>query len=121
MDYFPGTTVKVFDPRLYKDDRSTPLSTTIKLATVLRWYGKQSTYSGQTVSYPSLIDVQFWHDGRESKAHFADEIYVEVIAKPSVGQCIDNLPEPRKKLFSFMFVGCFSRYSFYFLVLHHVC
>lgn len=77
--FFPGTLVRVFDTRLYKDDVSTPLSYTMRFATVLRWYGKKSVYSGQTVTYPSLIDVRFLHDKRESKAHFADDFYAEVI------------------------------------------
>lgn len=77
--YFPGTIVRVFDTRLYKNDKETPPSVTIKLATVKRWYGKKSTYSGQTVTYPSLIDIEFWHSGRESKGHFADSFYAEII------------------------------------------
>lgn len=107
LEFFPGTTVRVFDTRLYKDDRTTPPSVTMKLATVIRWYGKKSTYSGQTVTYPSLIDVVFWHDGRESKAHFADDFYATIISKPSIDECISNLPQSQKELFSFMLWDAF--------------
>lgn len=107
LEFYPGTTVRVFDPRLYKDDRTTPPSVTMKLATVIRWYGKKSTYNGQTATYPSLIDVIFWHDGRESKSHFADEIYSQIIAKPSVNECILNLPQKQRELFSFMMWDAF--------------
>lgn len=72
--YFPGTRVMVFDPRIYKDDLTTP--DCIKPATVVRWYGMISKRFGK---YPSLIDVVFDHDSRESRAHFADDIYVKVI------------------------------------------
>lgn len=41
----PGIKVKVFDSRLYKNDKDTPLSMTMKSATVLQRYGKRSTYN----------------------------------------------------------------------------
>lgn len=82
--YFPGTRVKVFDSRIYKDDISTPLSVTIKSATVVRWYGRlQQRFSdGSTLGpYPSLIDVIFDGETTESKAHFANNTYVDIIEK----------------------------------------
>ena len=42
--FYPGTRVLVFDPSLFIDDVKTPLSTTMKPATVLRWYGKRSLF-----------------------------------------------------------------------------
>lgn len=75
--YYPGTRVKVFDSRLCKDDVSTPIEVTIKSATVVSWYGKKSQRFG---IYPSLIDVQFDHDLRVSKGHFANPIYVEILS-----------------------------------------
>lgn len=108
QDYFPGTTVRIFDPSLYRDDISTPLSMTMKLATVLRWYGKKSTYNGVTCTYESLIDVHFWHGDRESKGHFADKIYAEIIAKPSINETIDNFPLPRRQLFKSLLWDAFK-------------
>lgn len=110
QDYFPGTTVRVFDSSLYRDDRSTPLSVTIKLATVIRWYGKRSSTYG---TYPSLIDVVFWHSNRESKGHFADGPYVEIIAKPSINETIKNLPLPQRRLFKFLLWDTFKGGSVY--------
>lgn len=56
-----GARVRVFDPRLFKNDYETPLDKTMQSATVLRRY----FYKGQEVA-----DVRFDHDGRESKGHF---------------------------------------------------
>lgn len=80
--YWPGTRVIVFDTRLYRDDRRTPLSVTLQPATVLAWYGRLYRKSGDLDlgPYPSLIDVRFDHDGRVSRAHFADRIYAKVIS-----------------------------------------
>jgi hypothetical protein len=72
--YFPGTQVIIFDSRSFKNDIDTPLSVTMKKATVLKWYGKKTKYG----LYDSLIDVQF-ENGRESKAHFADPFWVTVL------------------------------------------
>jgi hypothetical protein len=61
----PGTRVKVFDHRLYKDDKTTPLSITMQPATVLKRY----KYPG----YPheDVVDVEFdYRLGEVSKAHF---------------------------------------------------
>jgi len=65
--YFPGTRVVVFDSRLYKDDRETPISETLCMATVCCWYGKEGLF-GQC---KSLVDVEFDHNpGHVSKGHF---------------------------------------------------
>jgi hypothetical protein len=72
---FPGARVRVFDAKLFRNDRSTPLSMTMQRATVVRWYGQlEMRYSdGLTFGpYDSLIDVVFDHDGRLSRGHFAD-------------------------------------------------
>jgi hypothetical protein len=77
--YYPGTRVKVFDGKLYCDDHSTPPSVTLQPATILRWYGCRASKTIGGYPYPSLIDVRFDHDGRESKGHFAEPLYAEVI------------------------------------------
>lgn len=74
--YYPGTRVMVFDSRLFKNDKDTPLSFTIRPGTVTKWYGYESERFGK---YPSLIDVKFDHREEISRAHFANEIYVKVI------------------------------------------
>ena len=72
--YFPGTRVTVFDGRLFKDDVSTPLSHTMRSATVKQWYGKRSKHHGV---YSNLIDVEFDHrPGKVSRGHFADQVEV---------------------------------------------
>jgi hypothetical protein len=82
----PGDKVKVFDSRLFRDDKATPLALTMQEATVLRRYGYKVIYVGdvcyddlgnrfgepQTWLYPDVIDVRFHHDGRESRGHFTD-------------------------------------------------
>lgn len=86
--YFPGTRVLIFDARLYKDDRRTPLSVTMQPATVLRWYGKtaDTKASGSRFGpYPSLVDVRFDRDGRESRGHFAGGTYARVLDTPKEG------------------------------------
>lgn len=74
----PGDKVLVFDNRLYKDDRATPLSTTMKLATVIRRYGYRfrEVLCGELVDwkYPDCLDVVFDHDGRTSHGHFTDSV-----------------------------------------------
>lgn len=68
-DIMPGSRVKVFDYWLYRDDRSTPISETVKPATVLCRYGERSRHSGYT--YPDLVDVLFDHQpDRVSRGHF---------------------------------------------------
>jgi hypothetical protein len=63
--------VLVFDPRLYKDDIETPLSMTVKPATVVRRYGMKEY--GRT--YPDLVDVIFDHRPEQvSTAHFTSGV-----------------------------------------------
>jgi hypothetical protein len=72
-ELMPGDRVLVFDPQLYVDDRKTPLSITMKPATVVRRYGRRSeTYQGV---HPDLVDVLFDHrPERESRAHFTNGV-----------------------------------------------
>ena len=65
--FYPGTRVMVFDPSLFIDDEKTPLSFTVRPATVLRWYGRWSTFGAWADA--DLIDVDFDHRG-ESCGHF---------------------------------------------------
>jgi hypothetical protein len=69
-ELWPGTRVLVFDPRLYVNDKETPLTHTMRPATVLRWYGQRSPHGGVD---GNLIDVHFDHRG-ESRGHFGDHI-----------------------------------------------
>lgn len=71
----PGVKVKVFDYRLFIDDKKTPLSLTMQLATVIRRYGKRSEYNPSWI-YPDLVDIVFDRDGKESKGHFTDYITI---------------------------------------------
>lgn len=74
QNYFPGTRVRVFDTRLYKDDVSTPPSTTMRAATVKRWYGYRSQHHGV---YENQIDIEFDHrPGEVSRGHFANGVEV---------------------------------------------
>jgi len=70
----PGTRVIVFDNLLYRDDVSTPLSVTMKPATVVRHYGKVEEKYSCDLSlgpYTSMVDVVFDHrPERESRGHF---------------------------------------------------
>lgn len=54
-----GSRVLAFDPRLFVDDKSTPLSHTMRLATVICRYGRWITYSGDDgpCRYPDLVDI----------------------------------------------------------------
>ena len=68
----PGDRVLAFDHRLYRDDVSTPLSVTVRPATVVARYGKESERFGR---YPDLVDLSFDHrPGRPSRAHFTDGV-----------------------------------------------
>ena len=76
--FYPGDRVLVFDHRLFKDDKETPLTETKQRATVIRHYGtdvylKATFHDSLALStgrYESLVDVIFDYDGRESKGHF---------------------------------------------------
>ena len=83
----PGDRVRVFDSSLFEDDISTPLSMTVKPATVVCRYGAIShtmlTF-GHPSKYPDLVDVQFDHRPEHiSHGHFTtgiDLLYHEVRA-----------------------------------------
>lgn len=76
MEIFPGTRVKVFDHLLFKDDFSTPISVTVRPATVIRRYEYISPFG--LGNYPDVVDVIFDHrPNKVSRAHFTE--YVEVI------------------------------------------
>ena len=69
----PGDRVLVFDSTLFRDDKSTPISFTVRPATVLRRYGKHSCCKRWT--YPDLVDVLFDHRPKqESKGHFTNGV-----------------------------------------------
>lgn len=74
--FYPGTRVKVFNTRVYRDDVTTPLSMTMQPATVIAWYGRRSWH--EEWIYPSMIDVQFDSDPRVSHGHFTE--FVEVLS-----------------------------------------
>jgi hypothetical protein len=78
-EIMPGDRVLVFDPRRYINDVKTPLSMTMRPATVVRRYGMWDRYDGERVNYPDVVDVQ-WENGSITKAHFTDE--VEKILSP---------------------------------------
>ncbi len=68
MEYFPGTRLMVFDASLFKDDITTPLSMTMKPATVTCWYGYRDKQFG---IYGNMVDVIFDHrPERVSHGHF---------------------------------------------------
>lgn len=73
-EIMPGDRVRVFDHRLFKDDVSTPLSHTVRQATVVCRYGKVVFYPAcmeKPWRYPDLCDVVFDHRPNEvSKGHF---------------------------------------------------
>ncbi len=68
MEYFPGTRLMVFDNTLFRNDIDTPLSVTMKPATVTCWYGYRDKQFGL---YPNMVDVLFDHRSeRVSRGHF---------------------------------------------------
>ncbi len=66
-----GSKVKVFDHRLYEDDISTPLSVTMKAATVVEIYQEE-----KKLKFSCLVaDVVFDYRPDEiSKAHFVHQM-----------------------------------------------
>lgn len=61
-EIMPGDRVLVFDYLLFKNDISTPLSVTMKPATVICRYGMWSGwYENERYCYPDLVDVKFDH------------------------------------------------------------
>lgn len=78
-DMLPGSRVMVFDHLLFKDDVSTPLSFTMRPATVICRYGQkinESYTNGNDWIYEDMVDVQFdhWNPGRISKGHFTNYV-----------------------------------------------
>jgi hypothetical protein len=66
-EIMPGARVKVFDNRIYIDDKTTPLSFTMRDATVVCRYGERV----RDWIYEDLVDVVFDHRPNEvSKGHF---------------------------------------------------
>jgi hypothetical protein len=70
-----GTRVKVFNARVYRDDKSTPLSITMQLGTVVRRYGYWNWNHRWT--YPDMVDVLFDSDPVVSRGHFTDGVEVQ--------------------------------------------
>lgn len=73
---YPGDRVMVFDNTLFVNDVLTPLSVTMKPATVVRRYGQKVLYSiceDKPWVYPDLIDVEFDHRGF-SRGHFTNRV-----------------------------------------------
>ncbi len=74
MEILPGTRVRVFDYTLFKDDKSTPLSMTVKPGIVVKRYGYKNSFGW---IYPDLVDIKFDHrPERISKGHFTDRIKI---------------------------------------------
>ena len=69
-----GSRVKVFDHRRFKNDVDTPLSVTIRPATVVCRYGMKYKISGYR--YPDLIDVIFDGETNISHAHFTHGVHL---------------------------------------------
>ena len=68
----PGTKVKVFDSRIFKNDIDTPLSMTMRQATVIKRYGYKNPKGW---IYPDLVDVIFDGDTeRISHGHFTERV-----------------------------------------------
>ena len=69
MKFHPGKRVMIFDYLLFRDDITTPLSHTMRPATVVRHRGKDS--GGD--QHESTIDVVFDHrPDQVSRGHFTD-------------------------------------------------
>jgi hypothetical protein len=67
----------VFDPLLYRDDKTTPISHTMRPATVVARYGLREYVGGCLAIYPDLVDVLFDHrPGRVSGGHFTRTVEV---------------------------------------------
>lgn len=62
-ELFPGDKVLVFSHLLFKDDKSTPLSITLRPSTIIARYGVSP-------EYPDMVDIVFDETGEVSKKHF---------------------------------------------------
>ena len=73
-EIMPGDRVMVFDSLLYVDDKTTPLSHTVRPATVVCRYGYKVFYPASMDKpwiYPDNVDVLFDHRPKSvSKRHF---------------------------------------------------
>lgn len=77
--FYPETRVLVFDALIFKNDIDTPLSMTIKSATVIKWYGYRHPKHG---IYPNMVDIIFDHrPDRVSHGHFVDVAGIPYIEK----------------------------------------
>lgn len=75
----PRDRVQVFDPRLFENDKSTPISVTVKPATIVQRYGKMSLFDSR---YSDLVDVRFDHRPNEiSIGHFTELIRLHTLRK----------------------------------------
>lgn len=80
QNILPLARVMAFDPSLFRDDVSTPLSATVKPATVVCRYGYRSKWMddmyGKDVGlYPDLVDLSFDHrPSRISHGHFTSGV-----------------------------------------------
>jgi hypothetical protein len=77
-DILPGTRILVFDSSLFKDDIKTPLSNTVRPATVVCRYGcyGQSRLT-RHYKYSDLVDVVFDHrPDKVSTGHFTNGVKV---------------------------------------------
>lgn len=71
----PGSRVLLFDPQLFTNDFTTPLSLTVRPATVVRRYGYISIIG--EYKYNDVVDVVFDHrPDKVSKAHFTDGVKI---------------------------------------------
>lgn len=81
-EIFPGTRVMIFDPSLYIDDIKTPLTKTVKPATVVSRYGMKCLVLGELCTYTDLVDVVFDHrPNKISHGHFTNSIKAKFIAQ----------------------------------------
>lgn len=65
--FIPGDIIMAFDYRLYKDDKTTPLSVTMRKAVVKRWVGEPKRVYGKDLvlgPYPSVLEIVF--EGEDS-------------------------------------------------------
>lgn len=77
LQIMPGSRVLVFDSSLFIDDVTTPLSYTLRPATVIRRYGRlRKDYGNDLIlgPYPDLVDVVFDHREGVSKGHFTNSV-----------------------------------------------
>lgn len=70
-----GSRVKLFDHRLYEDDRSTPLNVTMKKAMVVEVYRERKGRKYHFKYSKAVADVRFDYRPDEiSRGHFVDQM-----------------------------------------------